>query len=152
MKKSIFILLLLSLSGCATIFSGTTQKLNIKVVDANTQERLTGASCTIRNDDGNVYAIHSNPGTVEVSRNGGELDFTCGKEGYRQGVVMTGNSFNKTTLVNIIFWPGFLVDAATGSHKKYPTHFVVTMEKLANTNKITSTSTTTTTTTSTNES
>ena len=51
------------------MFSGTTQKLNIKVVDANTQERLTGASCTIRNDDGNVYSIHSNPGTVEVARN-----------------------------------------------------------------------------------
>jgi hypothetical protein len=71
----------------------------------------------------------SNPGSAIVSRSNGSLQVNCKKEGYIQLNTAVGDSFNSTTLVNVLFWPGFIVDAVTGAYKKYPSHYVVSMEK-----------------------
>lgn len=135
MRKFISIILLLNLTACATIFSGSNQTINVKAVDSKTNEALTEVACTVREGNGVVHIVNSNPGTVSVSRGTGALDISCKRNGYTQGQTMAGDSFNAVTLVNILFWPGFLVDAVTGSYKKYPSHFVITMNEIAHSNK-----------------
>ncbi|WP_410542807.1 hypothetical protein [Wolbachia endosymbiont of Tetranychus urticae] len=51
------------------------------------------------------------------------------KEDYKKLNVMVGESFNSVTLLNLLWLPGFAVDAITGAYKQYPSHYVVNMTK-----------------------
>lgn len=46
-------------------------------------------------------------------------------DGYDQRSILLQNGFNGVSILNIFFWPGFIVDAATGTLMKYD---VVTYE------------------------
>ena len=70
-----------------------------------------------------------NPSAVSVAREYGDLQASCMAKGYRQVGVGAGSSFNAWTLVNVLFWPGFFVDSATGAAKNYPSHITVLLEK-----------------------
>jgi len=117
------------LGGCATIFSGSSQTLQVKAVDCKTNEPLEGCRVTVTDGSGGMSTVTGNPGTVSVSRGAGNVLVNCQKPGYKQLNTAVGDSFNPVTLVNVLFWPGFLVDGLTGAYKKYPSHYVVAMEK-----------------------
>lgn len=118
-------------SGCATIFSGTTQTISVQAVDQGTNQPLTDISCTIADSKGMIYPVAGNPGSILVTKGNGALIPTCKKAGYVQTSFGVGDSFNGVTFVNVLFWPGFLVDAATGATSKYPSHIKIVMEKVA---------------------
>ncbi len=120
-----------ALGGCATIFSGTSQNIHVKIIESQTNTLLDNASCTVTDGSGGNYAVVGNPGTVRVRRSSGGVQVNCRKEGYRQLNTAVGDDFNAVTLVNVLFWPGFIVDAVSGSYRKYPSHYVVSMEKIA---------------------
>lgn len=118
------------LQGCATIFSSSTQTIQIKAVDNDTKELIDNCACVVTDGSGGNYVVSSNPGAANVHRSQGAVQVNCRKQGYRQINTSIGDSFNATSLVNVLFWPGFLVDAATGAYKKYPSHYLVNMEKI----------------------
>ncbi|MCH2037017.1 MAG: hypothetical protein MK137_00290 [Rickettsiales bacterium] len=129
--KKIFItfLICISITSCATVLSGTSQSITLQAVDAKTNEQLEDVVCTIRDGEGLTYPIPANPGTVQVRKGRGSLTPICKKDGYKQTSFGVGDSFNAISIVNVIFWPGFIVDAVTGSIHKYPSHISVMMEK-----------------------
>ncbi|WP_316353331.1 hypothetical protein [Candidatus Trichorickettsia mobilis] len=118
------------ISGCATVFSGTRQTLHIQAIDITNNDILEQARCTIMDGAGGSYYINNNPGTVTVARSSGPITVLCKADGYKQLNTSVGDSFNGASLINIIFWPGFLVDAVTGAYKKFPSHYLVAMEKI----------------------
>lgn len=118
------------LQSCATVFSGTSQTIHIKSVETTTNQLLDGVNCIVTDGSGGNQTVIGNPGSVIVSRSNCNVQVTCKKEGYRQLNTAVGDSFNATSLVNVLFWPGFLVDVATGAYKKYPSHYVVSMERI----------------------
>ena len=118
------------LQGCATIFSSSSQTIQIKAVDNDTKEVIDGCVCVVTDGSGGSYVVNGNPGSAIVHRSQGAVQVTCRKEDYRQLNTAVGDSFNATSIVNILFWPGFIVDAATGAYKKYPSHYLVNMEKV----------------------
>lgn len=118
----------LLLNSCATILSGTTQTVHVQAVDSTNNQILEGASCFLTDGQGIAYPIHSNPGSVVIAKGKGALNPTCKKLGYVQKNFGVGESFNALTIVNILFWPGFIVDAVSGSMHKYPSHISVFME------------------------
>ena len=120
---------IVSITGCATIVSGSTQKLHLQAIDKNTKAIIPNAKCTITDGKGNSYVINGNPGTVIVSRGNGSLKADCHASGYTQKEVGKGTSFNAWTIANILFWPGFIIDGLSGSYAKYPDHITVLMSK-----------------------
>ncbi len=128
--KLIFIILLVFSSGCATIMSGSNQNISVKIIDSNSNNILEGVSCVAINEIGDSYVINGNPGFVKVPVGKGALIINCKKNGYKQLNAQVGNNFNKTSLANVIFWPGMLVDLGTGAYQKYPSHYVISMEKV----------------------
>lgn len=118
----------ITLSGCATVFSGTTQTVHVQAVDSISHNLIAGARCTVIDGQGAELAVDSNPGNVVLTKGKGALNVRCAKPGYVQKQVGVGQSFNAWTIVNVLFWPGILVDAATGAIQKYPSHITVLME------------------------
>ena len=47
------------------------------------------------------------------------MDVTLQLEGFEPRTFELDKEFNKTSILNIFFWPGFLIDALTGALFKY---------------------------------
>lgn len=129
-RNLISALVVISLAGCATVLSGTSQTIHIQVVDEANQRVLSNATCSVADGNGSIYSITSNPTAIVVGKGNGPIRINCRRPGYRQTNMAVGDSFNAVTIVNVLFWPGFIVDAVTGAYKKYPSHYVVNMHKV----------------------
>lgn len=115
------------LSGCATIVSGSTQLVNVQVIDEKTHDLVSNAKCEIVDPKGIYYVINNNPGSASLPREYGGLTVRCHAPGYWQKSIGAGSSFNAWAIGDILFWPGAIVDAATAAAKKYPSHITVLM-------------------------
>lgn len=119
------------LTSCATLISGTNQNINIKAVDIGTNETLSGVVCSVNTTRGAGYNVDLDTNhSISIDKDQGMLQFNCTKAGYKQVSVVSTQSFDGTTIANILFWPGFIVDASTGSMKKYPSNIMISMKKI----------------------
>lgn len=121
MKKIIIpICALLSLSGCASMFTGTTSTINI------TSTPL-GADCDIAG-----HGVHT-PGNVVLSKSVNDLTANCQKEGYLPGSTRIESSFNPVTLLDtFLMLPGvlaYIIDFSTGAAFEYPDMVNVNLTK-----------------------
>ncbi len=130
-KRFISVVAVLVLGGCATIFTGSTSNVNLQAVDSADNKILENVSCTLTDGDGTVYTIAANPGSVIVSKGKGTLRADCKKKGYVQQNMGVAETINGVTFVNVLFWPGFIVDAVTGTMHKYPANVTIQMKKQA---------------------
>ena len=97
----------LLISGCASIFGDNTRVVK---VDSNPQ----GAEVYIDNVE-----YGKTPATIKLPSYiyGGKI-ITLKKEGYADRSEIIDTQFQKVGILNIFFWPGFLIDGATGSSVK----------------------------------
>lgn len=128
LKRICLFFCVLALSGCATIFTGSTSNVQLRVVDADTNELLKDVKCSITDNEGSVYLVSGNPGSVIVNKGKGVLRVDCKKPGYVQQNIGISQNINGVTFVNVLFWPGFIVDAVSGSMHKYPAHATIQMK------------------------
>ena len=97
----------LGLTACATLISSQYQSLTFS-------SQPQGATVTI---DGTSYG--KTPLTVVVKRsmNGAAVQYSL--DGYQTKAVIAPTRFNYVSLLDILFWPSFFVDLATGAIVQY---------------------------------
>ena len=128
-RNTILLLTLVALTGCATVFTGSTSNVQLRVVDAQTNMLLDNITCSLTDNEGMVYLVNSNPGNVIANKGKGVLRVDCKKPGYVQQNMGISQNINGVTFVNVLFWPGFIVDALTGTMHKYPAQATIQMKK-----------------------
>jgi hypothetical protein len=114
-----------SLTGCASIVSGTSQIVSVETLHSS--GNVAGATCKLQNDKG-VYYV-TTPGTVTVHRAYGDMNVRCEKPGFDPGLA-TVKSRTKAMMAGNILFGGVIgvgVDAASGAAYDYPALFLVTM-------------------------
>jgi hypothetical protein len=114
-----------SLTGCASIVSGTSQVVSVETVHSSGS--VAGATCKLENDKG-VYYV-TTPGTVTVHRAYGDMNVKCEKPGFDTGLATVKSSTKGMMAGNILFGGviGAGVDAASGAAYDYPALFQVMM-------------------------
>lgn len=111
-----FVLIML-LSGCASVFSSTDQKMVFK-------SDPVGATVYL---DGLAKGVTP---LVLLVRKDEFKEVRISKAGYRDEIVLMQTKFNKIGLINIIFPFGFTTDASTGAMYSYtPESFYVNLIK-----------------------
>lgn len=122
---NLFLLAAAILSGCATITTGTDQKLTVI-----TEKNVKGAKCTLVDVEGRVSTIMETPGVVSVHKGDGPITITCEKEHFKTVVMEVEEAVHGATLGNILIGGGIgiIIDAASGAAQKYPDQVVVWME------------------------
>jgi hypothetical protein len=96
--------LAVALTGCATILSGTSQKITV-----HTDPQ--GAHARIGHQAGRT------PVTLTVPKGGNvHLEVTVD---HNKRIVPLKRTFDQVGLLNILFFPGFIVDAVSGAMMKY---------------------------------
>jgi hypothetical protein len=100
-RKTLLMLPLLALSACATMFGDSSDQLTIRSNDPAAKLIVNG------NQVGTGSAVYS-------LRRGKEANITASKPGCSDTTISTDKSMVGAAWLNILFWPGFIVDAATG--------------------------------------
>ena len=113
---AVIILVTVSLSGCASIVSDSSQPVSIDTPDCKK------AKCRATNSEG-VYFVAETPATIVVNKAFGDLTLVCEKNGKTQTSVHK-SSANAATFGNILLGgiPGALIDGGTGKGYDYPSH------------------------------
>lgn len=117
MKTALFILpILIVISGCATLFTKDSQRItfNSKPKGAHIQVGPYDCTtpCSLLIPKGKSYSI--------------EATYQDQKK-----VVPLTQKMHGATLVNILFWPGFIVDSMTDKIEKYePTEYMFHFEEI----------------------
>lgn len=120
MKKLALAVAALSLSGCASMFTGTTSTINVTSTPV-------GADCDIKG-----HGVHT-PGNVVLSKSGDDVVANCQKEGYTPGSTRVESSFNAVTLLDTLLGiPGalaYIIDFSTGAAFEYPEQVSINLIK-----------------------
>ena len=126
MKKTYLVsvvMFALILSSCATLFTGSSQPITFagpegtKIFDASTNVKIAeiGSDKTT---------------TVSIKKKISDKQFIAKKEGYKSTPLMLESSFNTTSLWNLLFLPGFVVDLGTGQMNKWENTYInIDLEK-----------------------
>jgi len=113
------------LSGCASIVTGTTQRINVSTPPT------TGAVCTLASTEGR-WTLTS-PGSVTVSKSKNDIRVDCAKSGWQEGSGIIPSGCQGWTLGNLLIGGllGIAIDAMTGAMHQYPSNFQVPMQPAA---------------------
>ena len=109
------------LSSCCTLFTPSKQAIT-----------FNGENGIKIYDDGvKIAEIKDNNTTsVRIKKELSSKYLIAKKEGYRPTPLKLDTKFNSVAVINILFWPGFVVDAATGQMCKWDTTNIdIEMEK-----------------------
>lgn len=117
--------ILISLTGCASIVSGTNQSVSLETNPAN------NATCSLTNDKGKWF-VPNTPGSVTISRSYQDLVVDCQKKGYRAATSKVKSTTKPMAFGNVIFGGviGAGVDVASGAAYDYPTSIHISMIKV----------------------
>lgn len=95
----------LALSGCATLFGNNGRSVSVNTQPQGAQVYLNG------------QPIGTTPTTVQLASISNNY-LQISKKGYQTTSVQIDTTFQKVGLWNILFWPGFIVDAVSGDMMK----------------------------------
>jgi hypothetical protein len=120
------IILICLLNSCATIFSGTKQKVMVSSSPGDARIFVNG-------QDQNV----TTPARIKVPRKK-EVTYTFKKAGYEENTVKQDGSFNGMVIGNIILGgiPGAAIDFATGAWYRLPTSVLAILNPLSATSPV----------------
>jgi hypothetical protein len=122
MKHYVLLLNVLLLSGCATIFEGTSQSVAISTEPA-------GADCTVDRAGSRIGQVNPTPGSIHVDKSKNDLTVSCKRAGYLTATMAQSPKFQGTTFGNILLGGlvGVAVDAASGANFEYPNDVRMTL-------------------------
>lgn len=110
-KLALLALMLPMATGCASLFAGGSPALHVDVDNANVPDitvTITGLQ------DGDRWVEHATEFQVNLQRTSDYL-IEVQAPGYETQQIEVGRTVNPVTFVNILFWPGFLIDLADGA-------------------------------------
>jgi hypothetical protein len=101
------------LSGCASIFEGTTQRISVNTAPA-------GARCTFWKNGSLVGDIGATPGSLVVRKSKDDLFIVCDKPGYDSATFVNKSGLAWATFANILTAGlAWAVDSSRGADNKY---------------------------------
>ena len=113
----------LMMNSCMTVFTKSHQSITFT---GNRGASLYDAQSNVKVgqfDDGGSL-------TLNLKKKLSDKTFIVKKDGYYNYPITVASEFNSKSLWNILFWPGFLIDLATGKINKYdPVIYNIEMEK-----------------------
>ena len=120
MKKLAFAVAVLSLSGCASMFTGTTSNVNVTSTPP-------GADCDIAG-----RGVHT-PGNVVLPKSSNDVTANCQLQGYQPASTLVTSSFNPVTLLDTcLMLPGvlaYIIDFSSGAAFEYQDHVSLNLIK-----------------------
>jgi hypothetical protein len=112
---------LVLLSGCASVFEGTTQQISV----TTTPE---GARCTFWRNGALLTDIATTPGSVTIRKTRDDLTIVCDKRGVGTATYINRSGFAMATFANILTGGlAWAYDSTRGADNKYESDVTLTL-------------------------
>lgn len=95
------------MQSCCTVFKGSKETVMIKSYPAGAKVEVNGL------ERGRT------PLDLSLKKGFKGQTVVLKKEGYENKIFEPETTFDAVSIINILFWPGFIIDAATGAMMKY---------------------------------
>lgn len=105
------------LAGCATILNDDTQPVTFNSDPEGALVKVDGV------------AYGRTPVTVPVPRKGWDKQVEISKDGYKSEVFTLKNNLSGSTFLNVLWWPGAIVDGISGRGGKYQSNITIVLEE-----------------------
>ena len=117
--------LTVSVAGCASVTSGTTQ-----VIAVNSDP--IGADCTLTREGQSLGTVKT-PSPLTIKRDSRTVHVSCSMPGYEDGKVVLNSRYETATMGNMLLGGaiGMMVDASTGASNRYDAQVTVPLTPLA---------------------
>ena len=127
MRTALSIILVIAVTGCASIAGEKTQPISVRTIQND--KEVAGYGCTLANDAGSWFV--TSPGSITVHKSTGDMTVDCKKEdvvGHERLV----SKANGAVWGNIIAGGGigYLVDRSTGAGFNYPDTVNIVLRKI----------------------
>lgn len=107
----------ISFSSCCTIFTASKQDITFMAPNGT---KIYDVAANVK-----IAEVESNNMvTTKIKKKFEDKQLIARKEGYTPTPFMLEKEFNPSTLWNILFWPGFLVDLGTGKMFKWDNQII----------------------------
>lgn len=125
LSRFVVVGLTVSLAGCASITSGTTQAIAVN-------SDPVGADCKLTREGQSLGAVKT-PGPVTIKRDSRPVHVSCSMPGYEDGKVVLNSRYETATMGNMILGGavGMMVDSSTGASNRYDAQVTVPLTPLA---------------------
>jgi hypothetical protein len=125
----ICLILIVAITGCATITTGTSQTV---LVDTEP----TGAICRFSRLNREIGVVNPTPGMLSVDKSIYPLSATCTKDGFYPAGGLLNSNYQPMTMGNILFGGivGIVIDSASGAQSIYDASIKVTLKKIESVN------------------
>ena len=122
---SIFILLVVIISGCASVTGSNSQSITVAAI-CDSSKIVKGAMCTLVNDKGQWFV--ESPGSVLVQKSYNDLTVSC-KHRDSYGILAIKSSSNANIWGNVVAGGiiGAAVDSSTGAGFNYQPMITIQM-------------------------
>ncbi len=117
LKKIFTVVTLLSLGGCASMFNGSTQLMTLSTTNGKSVKAMISNA-------GNTY-YSTLPDSITATHDVNSISVFVSDKNYESTEYRVPKSITPAFWANILFWPGFFVDMATGDMWKYPSDVIV---------------------------
>ena len=128
MYKALVPLLLISLSGCASITGEKVQPVAVQTLLDN--KEIAGIGCTLTNDEGRWFV--TTPGTVTVRKSTADLLVECRKDANIVGNETLVSRGNGSVWGNVLLGGGigYVIDRNTGAGFDYPSSSSIILRRI----------------------
>jgi len=122
MRYAMICVLLLPLAGCATILTGTSEKIDVATIPA-------GGKCVLSRQSQTIVIVEPTPGAATVQRDKHDILVTCELPGYQMATQYVHSGVEASTFANVLLGGaiGMGIDGATGADDEYPGTVSLTM-------------------------
>lgn len=124
MKRILYLLTAVFMSGCASIIEGTTQEIIVNTIPE-------GANCSLEREGVSIARINPTPGSATVKKLKHDITIRCNKKGYKETAYLNHSDYAAASLANIITGgvAGWVIDSASGADNKYKSPVDITLTK-----------------------
>ena len=114
LKKAMYIIVLIGVSGCSSIIDGTSQEIFV-----NTNP--PGADCSLNREGIVIARINPTPAATTIKKTKHDMTIVCNLEGYHEATYFNNSGVAGATFGNIILGGGigWAIDSAAGADNKY---------------------------------
>ena len=121
MKNFIVLVLLVALSGCATLTSDAMTQVMVGFSDGS------DGTCTFTNKRGGWTG--NVPGTISVRRSDDSLRYNCKTDDGRTATGATVSTYGSKHLASVVFLDLGITDAITDKHRSYAASLTIPVKK-----------------------
>jgi hypothetical protein len=112
MKRVVAVPCLLLLEGCATVFEGTDQTVQINASPKST-------ICVAKREGVSIGSTSASNNTIQISKSRHDIFLTCSAPGYQEATTKMVPSASVGGVASVFFFDFGLTDYATGALNKY---------------------------------